>query len=522
MNVLIIDANETDRQTTDRLIRAAHSSDLQTQSARSVTEAQSHLDTTSFDLVFIDLVTTGDEGLELIEQLSQERGHTAIITLNGDDNEEKILTAMRLGAQDHLAKRSLSEPVLRRAIRYALERKQAESEMRKLNQQLEEALNELREVQAETIRRERLSAIGSMVAGIAHDFNQALSPIVANTDYLLEYPETLDQPEQCMILLRTTKEAAQKASDIVRRLKSFYKPTDQAGRRQDVDLNQVIEDVIQLANPHWEAEAQAAGKQIRLRFDATSQCHIPGSSSELSDAFLNLLMNAIDAIHESGDIDIRLEANDTATMVTVSDTGCGMDEATQRRCFEPFVSTKGLKGTGLGLAATYGIIKRHHGTISVKSSLNAGTRFRIEFPKSVPAANPNNRAATPQERTAIRVLLVDDEPAICQIAKMFLQKVGHQCVTAAHAEEALEILATDAIDLVITDRAMPGMSGDELAARINALNPDLYIVMLTGYGDLMAAAEECPAHIAEVIPKPFTSETLKNIIENYRNRTAHS
>lgn len=516
MNVLLIAENESPFRELKKLLPLACPSDPSITVATTASEAKQHLASHPCQLVLLDLTIPGNRDYALIKNIADSKLETATIAIDQADDKSHALAALASGAHDYLAGDLLTEANLRRSVRYALERKQSANKLQDLTQQLEKTLSELQEVQRETIRRERLSAIGNMAAGIAHDFNNALSPILANTDYLLEYPEALEQKESCLSLLQSTKEAAEKAGSIVRRLKSFYEPSSGSIRYQAIDLNDLVREVIELAKPHWKDEAQAAGKQIRVLFEPKTETKIQGNPSELQDALLNILMNAIDAIKGDGEIQFDLSTQASEAILVISDTGCGMDESNLRDCFEPFHTTKGHAGTGLGLSAVYGIIKRHKGKISVASKLDDGSRFTIKLPQSQTKLSSTSDKASKPQKPNFKVLLVDDEPSILQVAQMILQREGHSCVKASDGAEALTQLTKHDFDLVITDRAMPRMNGDKLAVKIHEKRPELYIVMLTGYGDLMAATEERPPHIAEVVPKPFTSQTLRYIIDTYQ------
>ncbi len=194
------------------------------------------------------------------------------------------------------------------------------------------------------------------------------------------------------------------------------------------------------------------------------------------------------------------------------DTGIGMTETERERCLEPFFTTKGDRGTGLGLAVVYGIVQRHGGTIEIESEKGRGTTFIIMFP----ITTPTTAEAAPipaQLEHHLRILVVDDQEIICELITEHLQGDGHTVATAFDGCAALELFRKGAFDLVITDQSMPGMNGEQLAAAIHQLSPATAIILLTGFGEEMHAAGKRPAAVDLVVSKPVSSEALRRGIQ---------
>jgi PAS domain S-box-containing protein len=383
-------------------------------------------------------------------------------------------------------------------------RKKAESELRESNQRLKDALDELADWQRQVVQQERLRALGEMASGVAHDFNNALMPVVGYTDMLLMSPELLDEKEKSLEFLRHVRRAAEDAQGVVQRLREFYRRRDEDDALASIDLNQIIRDALSLTQPKWKEQAQAHGKTITIDPDLTSLPDTVGNETELRELLTNLIFNAVDAMPDGGTLTIATRLENEHIELAVSDTGHGMDEETRERCLEPFFTTKGERGTGLGLSVTYGIIRRHGGTIDLTSQEGQGTCFRIRLPVH---RDPEAREMEPPAAGNIqplRVLAVDDDPAALRVLLAYLQADGHAVATAENAEQALARLEEDTFDLVITDMAMPAMSGDQLASAIKRRSPETPVVLLSGFAPTAHEPGKPPSSSDLILSKPIT------------------
>ena len=214
---------------------------------------------------------------------------------------------------------------------------------------------------SELIRTERLSALGQMASGIAHDFNNQLSMVLGYSDLLLMDAATLDNRTLTTEYLELIKTAAQDAAEIVRRLRSFYRFRDSGEEFSAVALSDVVNQVVSLTRPRWAEQARANGLTIELKTELADESVVEGNQVELREVLTNLIFNAVDAMENSGTITVSTFAANDTVKLAVADTGVGMGEETRRRCMEPFYTTKGDQGTGLGLGLVYGIVRRHHG-----------------------------------------------------------------------------------------------------------------------------------------------------------------
>ena len=280
-----------------------------------------------------------------------------------------------------------------------------------------------------------------------------------------------------------------------------------------VDLERCIKEAVALTAPRWRSQALAIGVTIHVHAEvAAALPPMVGDESELREVLINLIFNAVDALPEGGTITVRARPDGDGVRVEVADTGVGMSDEIRRRCLEPFFSTKGQQGSGLGLSLVNAIIERHRGTLAIESRPGAGTTIVMRFPPGTPPA-PDARGLQPAEPPRrLRILFVEDEPVVRKAISQQLLAVGHTVETADNGVEGLDKFMSGWFDLVITDRAMPEMGGDEVAATIARVAPDKPIIMLTGFGDLMDAKGEKPAGVRVILSKPVMMEQLTRAI----------
>ena len=405
-------------------------------------------------------------------------------------------------------------PALVATVRDVTARNAAARELREASARLARALAELKAAEERDVRQERLRALGTMASGIAHDFNNSLACILGFSELFLANPARLADRETALRHIRLIHTAARDAGRVVDRLREFYRHRAGGEGRAPVDLDRVVTDAVRLTQPRWEAEQQARGVTVEVETRLGRVPEVLGDAAELREALTNLLFNAVDAMPDGGRIVVETSTEGREVVLAVRDTGVGMSEAVRSRCFEPFFTTKGARGTGLGLSMVYGVVQRHDGHVDVASAPARGTTFTLRFP--VPGATtrpvapaPAPVSATPARR---RVLLVDDDDRVRGVIGEYLRLDGHDVREAADGATALRWVEAEPFDVVVTDRAMPGMNGDALALHVKALRPRLPILMLTGFGSMMEAAGECPSGVDLVVSKPVTVETLRTSI----------
>lgn len=412
--------------------------------------------------------------------------------------------------------KGLSKPVekiVAGSVENLTRRKQAEDDLRASNRELEKALNELKATQQQVIQQERLSAIGQMASGIAHDFNNTLTPILGFAELLLQNDRLLDnkvEARRCLEMLRTS---AKDAASVVSRLREFYRPAETDEEFPVVDLAKIVQQAVSLTEPKWRNQTQATGLTVEVTANAKALPYVAGEESALREVLTNLIFNAVDAMPEGGRISLETSIDGDDAVVRVRDTGTGMTESVRQRCLEPFFSTKGERGTGLGLSMVYGIVERHRGKLEIESAAGQGTTFIIRLPRAEVSDAPVAASPGTRSKSSLNVLLVDDEPRILEVVSAYLRFDGHSVSTASSGREALEKFRRNQFDLVVLDRVMPEMSGDQTARFIKQVNPDIPVIMLTGFGALIEVSGSQPAPVDVVVSKPVTLDALRQTIE---------
>ncbi|HZQ49169.1 MAG TPA: response regulator [Candidatus Dormibacteraeota bacterium] len=398
--------------------------------------------------------------------------------------------------------------------------KTVQARLERAKAQLEETMADLTRTQQAVIERERLHALGQMASGIAHDFNNALSPIIAYSEMLIARPEFLANQALVLKRLTTIHRAGTDAAQVVRRLRDFYRASDDRDDWADVDIGELAQQAVDLTRPRWLDQAMAAGVQYRME-TSFATVKVEGSASELRELLVNLLLNAFDAMPNGGDLKLTVTPEDAAmgwVAVAVKDSGIGMTPEVRAHCFEPFFSTKGTAGTGLGLAMCHGIVRRHRGDISVESEVGVGTTMTVLLPIATPGDGRSGPGTERAPRAAVapveklRVLVVDDDEVVRATIAEYLRVDGHDVEEANAPLRALAAVRDASYDVVITDRAMPQMSGDQLAREVKRTRPTVWVVMLTGFGDLMTAVGERPDGVDVVISKPLTMQVLRSAL----------
>jgi signal transduction histidine kinase len=392
----------------------------------------------------------------------------------------------------------------------------------RLHGALRQAYDELRQSQNSAMQQERLRALGQMASGIAHDINNAISPVSIYTESLLEREPNLSPRSRGY--LEIIQRAIDGVAATVARMREFYRPREPQMSLSEVNLNALIDEVLELTHAKWSALPQQRGISIDLRRDfATDLPVIRGAEGEIRDALTNLVFNAVDAMPDGGTLTVRTRARNLGSdlelaTIEVSDTGVGMDEETRRRCLEPFFTTKGERGTGLGLAMVYGMIQRHSAEFAIESAPGQGTCMQITFPAYSHSTGNTARVGQPQlVLQRLRVLIVDDDPIIIKALEDALGGDGHATVAASGGQAALDAFSSahgteSAFALVISDLGMPNIDGRRVAAGVKQLSPATPVIMLTGWGMRMIDDNDIPAHVDRVLSKPPRLHELRAAI----------
>ncbi|HWX19388.1 MAG TPA: ATP-binding protein [Candidatus Binatia bacterium] len=386
-------------------------------------------------------------------------------------------------------------------------------------EELQSAYDELRQTQQSVMQQERLRALGQMASGIAHDINNALSPVLAFSELVLKKePNLSDNSRKNLEHVRT---AAEDIAQIVKRMSEFYRRRKNKDELRPFPINHLVQQVVDMTSPCWRDIPQGRGiaVQVVTRFeDALPELY--GNESELREALTNVVLNAVDALPEGGLITISTRAvalagppsqppKPTHIVLEVADNGVGMDDSTRQRCLEPFFSTKRQRGgSGLGLAMVYGAVERHEGHIEIQSALHKGTTVRLLLPlREGPKALGPGVPAAAGESSRLRVLCIDDEPLLRELLKEMLEFYHHEVVTADGGQPGLDLFdralaSGQPFDVVITDLGMPGVNGRQVVEKIKADSPRTPVIMLTGWGNMLEERSAQEPQADAVLTKP--------------------
>ncbi|WP_245846110.1 hybrid sensor histidine kinase/response regulator [Longibacter salinarum] len=359
-------------------------------------------------------------------------------------------------------------------------------------------------------QRHRMEALGRMTMGVAHDLNNLLSGLIGHIELLKERASNELSADSIRGSLSTIEQAAEDGAALIEKLQRYIRRDTQA-HFEPVDLPTLLEDSVTLTQPYWYNEPRRQGIEISIEQDHEEVPPVQGVPSELREVFVNLILNAVQAMPEGGTLRVASFTDRHENVcVEVEDTGIGMTSETKRHIFEPLYTTKGDKGTGMGLAASYGIVQEHEGQIHVDTEPGEGTTFRITFPPSG-GTLPEKKEPEKTPADAARVLVVDDEEMVRSIVTQLLSLKGHDVDLADSGAEALELIDANTYDIVFTDFGMPEMTGAELAQIIHQRVPGLPVILLTGYTETDKAVKDVEA----VLSKPFKLEELQATIQRF-------
>ena len=396
---------------------------------------------------------------------------------------------------------------------------------------LKTAYEDLRRTQQSVMQQERLRALGQMASGIAHDINNAISPVMLYAEFILEKESNLSP--RTRDFLTTIQQAIGDVAHTVARMRDFYREREPQLSLVPVRLNNLVSQVIELTRARWSDMALRKGTVIQVVSELAADLpDILGIESELREALTNLVLNAADALPDGGTITLRTraaesvagaEAEPARVLVEVIDNGTGMDENTRQRCLEPFFSTKGEQGTGLGLAMVYGTTQRHGAEVEIESAPGQGTTMRLSF-----AAQKNDTVTAPQAAVVqappqLRILVVDDDPVLLKSLRDILEGDGHTVVVATGGQAGIDAFheATgrgERFSVVMTDLGMPNVDGRKVAAAVKLTAPDLPVILLTGWGQRLVDEDDVPAHVDRVLSKPPRMAHLRTVLaELYNN-----
>lgn len=405
------------------------------------------------------------------------------------------------------------------------ERKRAEEEVHRINdaletrvaertRELEVAYQSLRQTQEASMQHERLHALGRMATGIAHDINNALTPATLYTQSLLDHERNLtpDARDDLTII----QQAIADVTRTVTRIKDFYRGRDVSQVRSPIDIKVLLEQVVELTKARWADIAQERGTVIDVKMEHAAQLPpVLGVWGEMQDALMNLVFNAVDSMPGGGTLTLRSYAALQHVTVEVCDTGVGMSEEVRRRCLDPFFTTKGARGTGLGLAMVYGMAERHGAALEIDSEPGAGTVVRLVFPVAT-LTEISAAVASPARQSVqgLRLLVIDDDELLRQSMRAILEREGHSVSVAPGGRSGIDVFTAafhrgERFDAVITDLGMPHVDGRAVAAAVKSVSLDTPVILLTGWGQHLRDGNDIPPYVDRMLNKPANLVELR-------------
>ena len=550
VHVLIIEDNEEHAQLLEKLLASSEYPRFRVSIVHTLAAGLESLQSGSIEMVLLDLTLPDSQGTPTFCTVSEVAPKLPIVILSGISDVTVAIEVVQLGAQDYLVKGHVDNHLLLRSIQYSIERKRAEIALREAhdelearvqertaelleannrlhaeiaerkraeeqslesNRQLMDALAELRAMQQDLVRRERFQALGHMAGGIAHEFNNVLTPIVGFAGQLLQHDDMLANPEIVRGYIQKIHTAAQSGARAVARVRGFVRA--EAGVFGAMNVPEVIESVVTFTEPKWKDEALAAGVSIGIATQVDEVPEVHGDAAQIGDLLAQLIFNSIRSVSRRGMVTIAAENRGSEIAIIIQDDGCGMSEGVRLRCLDAKSCLAPQNGRLTGYGIVHGILAQHSGLLEIESQEGKGTRVVIILPTVIKEAPPvviPKQAAAPAK--SLRILVADDEPMVREVIQMYLAEDNHIVEVAVNDREALEKFKAADYDIVLTDRSMPELSGDELALAVKQLKPGIPVVLLTGFGELMNAEGERPEGVDIIVSKPFNLDTLRSAL----------
>ncbi len=365
------------------------------------------------------------------------------------------------------------------------------------------------------IRSERLSAVGEMASGVAHNFNNLLQMIMAGSEVAISKLNS-GRIRDCNEALKNIYSASRRGADVVRRIKDFTQADiNNVGAGKVFDLNALVSEAIELTRPLWKPPSNP--QKYHLNLIHGENCFVKGISSEIYEVLVNLIKNSIEAMPTGGTLSISTYTNKKEVHLIISDTGCGIPEEHFQRIFQPFYTTKGTQSSGLGLSSCYGIIKKFQGDIHLKSQPNQGTVFTVIFPLAEPHEIAITPELVPQEQIPIRFLLIDDEENILKSMEMYFEDSEIEITTAVSGKDGIRLVHEDTFDVILCDFGMDDINGLEVGREIKTYYEKsnmnkIPFLLYTGLDKQLDVQKLKNSGIDRVVNKPTSCEDLLTII----------
>ncbi len=545
IKVLLTEDNTEHAELLERLLGFSEYPAFSVTTAASLAAAIGKLHGAPPDIVLLDLSLPDSEGVETFRKMNAAAPTVPIVVLSGISDVTLAIEMVQEGAQDYLVKGHVDTHLLLRSIQYAIERKRAhvaaqqmnaelearvkertlslisvneelqrqigerrhaEEQIGNTNRQLTVALSELR-----TVQRSRAVSDRSGVAN--REIEEAFKRIQQHAELILRAPGMLANAEKVTEHVQQIVAAAEAGWKALRKPREAAEHTTHeesvpaASPFEVVALDALAERVIVLCTPKGGQQADAAAAKISFVRKAGRGVEIQGDPVQLREMLTHIVRNSISAIPRRGTITVGAEQQGNDAVLFVQDDGLGITETVRKRLLDPSAAEDRPDGWPSGYGVIHEVVARHRGRLEIESRKGIGTTVRVIFPSAKSAAD----AARPR-----RVLVVDDDPMVREVLSTYLSEDGYKVELANNGREGLAKFAAGEFDIVLTDRSMPEMEGDELAREVKKLKPQVPVILVTGFGDIMAATGEKPEGVDFVMTKPFTMAGLQNMLAQFR------
>ena len=364
------------------------------------------------------------------------------------------------------------------------------------------------------LQSEKLKSIGTITAGISHEFNNLLAIISGNVQLLEEdYKDDKVLADALRIIMKAADDGAEIAGNMLK----FTKTSPDTKKFVSFDIRDLIRHSIDFTKPRWQNEALAGG--IDYRIDTEGMGRVPSimcNPAEIREVFINIINNALDAMSGGGKISFGTWSDNETVFVNVTDDGDGISDNVKKNIFDPFFTTKGVEGTGLGMSIVYGIVTRHSGKIEVDGELGKGTAFTMQFPVTIKRRRVIKISA-PEQKTnekSLRILVIDDEESMRDILNQFLSKGGHDVKTTDNGVNVINMIEGERFDLVLCDIAMPNICGYDVVKSLNGLKKRPKIGIISGWSGSLASMADKGLTVDFFLKKPFKHEALAKYIND--------
>ena len=544
IHVLLVEDNREHSELLARLLAASEYPQFSVASEGTLSAGIARIADRVPDIVLLDLSLPDSAGVDTFRRMNAAAPAVPIVILSGAADVTSSIEMVQEGAQDYLVKGHVDTHLLLRSIQYAIERKGSQSAAERLNTELEARVRERTSaLEAANVRLEReigerkhaeeqlvksnrqltvavaelravqrSRATSDRSGAATREIEEAFKRIHRHSELILRAPAVLSNPEKVAEHLGQIVAAADEGRKALRKPhEGGDAPAREGGTplsaSEAVALDGLAERVIALCTPGAAEQADSAASKVSFVQKTEKGVTIQGDPELLCEMLTHLVRNSMSAIPRRGTITVGARQEGNAAILSVRDDGLGVTEAMRQRLLDPSAVAVRAEGGPSGYALIHEVVARHGGRLEIESRKGIGSTVRVIFPSAGSAGAPARLR---------RVLVVDDDPIIREVLSTYLSEDGYSVELAENGREALEKFCAGQFDIVLTDRSMPDMGGDELAREVKKKNPAVPVILLTGFGDIMTAAGEKPEGVDVVMNKPFTMAGLQNTLARFR------